>query len=104
MQSRGRKWIWRAGSGCSARCVEGRGHWGQLASGTANRCPARDHRQARRSLVLGCQELQELIDATLIALKAIDARNAEELSNAGGEIDAACESCHLTFWYPNEKK
>jgi hypothetical protein len=50
------------------------------------------------------KKAQGLIDATLIALKAIDARNAEALSNAGGEIDAACESCHLTFWYPNEKK
>jgi hypothetical protein len=45
-----------------------------------------------------------LIDATALALKAIDARNAEMLSDAGGEIDAACENCHLTFWYPNEKK
>jgi cytochrome c556 len=50
------------------------------------------------------KKAQELIDASMIALKAIDARNAEALSNAGGEIDAACESCHLTFWYPNEKK
>ena len=50
------------------------------------------------------KKAQGLIDATLIALKAIDARNAEALSNAGGEIDAACENCHLTFWYPNEKK
>lgn len=41
-----------------------------------------------------------LIDATLLAIKAIDARSPEALSDAGGEIDAACESCHLTFWYP----
>ncbi len=45
-----------------------------------------------------------LIDATALALKAIDAKNPEGLSDAGGEIDAACEACHLTFWYPNEKK
>ena len=44
-----------------------------------------------------------LIDATALALKAIDAKNAAGLSDAGGEIDAACESCHLTFWYPNQK-
>jgi hypothetical protein len=28
----------------------------------------------------------------------------EGLSNAGGDIDEACESCHLTYWYPNERK
>lgn len=43
---------------------------------------------------------QGLIDATLLAMKAIETRNPEALSDAGGEIDAACESCHLTFWYP----
>ena len=40
----------------------------------------------------------------LIALKAIDAKNVEGLSDAGGDIDEACESCHLVYWYPNEKK
>jgi len=47
---------------------------------------------------------QGMIESSLLAIKAIDARNPEELSNAGGDIDAACESCHVTFWYPNEKK
>lgn len=44
-----------------------------------------------------------LVDATVPVLKAIDAKNAEALSDAAGEIDDACESCHLTFWYPNQK-
>ena len=50
------------------------------------------------------KKAQGLVDASLIALKAIDAKNAEGLSDAGGDIDEACESCHLVFWYPNEKK
>lgn len=45
-----------------------------------------------------------LVDATAIALKAIDTKSVEGLSDAGGAIDEACENCHLTFWYPNEKK
>ena len=45
-----------------------------------------------------------LIDATALALKAIDTKNVEGLSDAGGAIDEACENCHLTFWYPDEKK
>jgi len=43
-------------------------------------------------------------DATMGALKAIDAKSADGLSNAGGEIDAACETCHKKYWYPNEGK
>jgi hypothetical protein len=34
------------------------------------------------------------------ALDAIDRKDAEALLQAGGDIDQACEACHLTFWYP----
>jgi len=34
------------------------------------------------------------------AIEAIDAHDADRLSDVGGTIDAACESCHLQFWYP----
>jgi methionine-rich copper-binding protein CopC len=42
-----------------------------------------------------------LQDAGIVALKAIDARNAPGLLAAGGQIDTACENCHLKYWYPN---
>jgi hypothetical protein len=45
-----------------------------------------------------------LVDASLVALKAIDGKNPMALSDAGGDIDAACENCHTQFWYPDEKK
>jgi len=45
-----------------------------------------------------------LRDATMVAVQAIDAKNAEALSNAGDGIDKACETCHLKYWYPNEAK
>ena len=50
------------------------------------------------------QAAQGIVTASLIALKAIDARNTMALSDAGGDIDAACENCHTQFWYPEEKK
>jgi cytochrome c556 len=37
------------------------------------------------------------------AITAIDARNIDKISEVGGSIDEACESCHLQFWYPNQK-
>jgi hypothetical protein len=39
----------------------------------------------------------------LKALHAIDKRDSEGLFQAGGEIDVACEACHVTYWYPDQK-
>jgi hypothetical protein len=44
-----------------------------------------------------------LQEAALKALTAIDARDAQALLEAGGTIDQACEACHTTYWYPNQK-
>jgi cytochrome c556 len=43
-----------------------------------------------------------LYEAAMQAVRAIDARNPEQVSEAGGTIDSACESCHLQFWYPDQ--
>jgi hypothetical protein len=45
-----------------------------------------------------------LHDTVMPALKAIDAKDATALQNAGAEIDTACENCHLHYWYPNDKR
>ena len=37
------------------------------------------------------------------ALAAVDARDIDKITEVGGAIDEACESCHLQFWYPNQK-
>jgi hypothetical protein len=42
-----------------------------------------------------------LHDTAVAALKAIDAKGVEGLSDVGGPIDEACESCHMKYWYPN---
>lgn len=41
-----------------------------------------------------------LHDSASVALKAIDKRDAAELERNGSDLDAVCEACHLTFWYP----
>jgi hypothetical protein len=38
------------------------------------------------------------------ALRAIDAKNPEALTVAGGDLDAACEACHLRYWYPHSPR
>ena len=42
-----------------------------------------------------------LHDAGMLALKAIQAKDAPALSAAGEKLDIACENCHRTYWYPN---
>jgi hypothetical protein len=44
---------------------------------------------------------QRLQDTSLQTLAAIDAKDPATLFDLGGTIDDACESCHVTFWYPN---
>ena len=46
------------------------------------------------------KQAQALIDASMIVLKAVDAKNADDLLNAGGDLDTACENCHMKYWYP----
>jgi len=50
------------------------------------------------------QHAQALHDASVEALAAINAKNTEQLVQAGGKIDQACEQCHTQFWYPNDKR
>lgn len=45
--------------------------------------------------------IHELQDSTGKALEAIEAKNPDALSDAGSEIDEACENCHKTYWYPD---
>ncbi len=44
-----------------------------------------------------------LHETSVSALHAIDAKDPAALLQAGGAIDAACEACHLSFWYPDSK-
>jgi cytochrome c556 len=45
---------------------------------------------------------QALKSAARAALATIDAKNADALMNVGGVIDAACEACHVVYWYPQQ--
>lgn len=68
--------------------------------------------------ILKADQIQALIDgdrskfgskalalhqAALAAVEAVDAKDANKLSEVGGTIDEACEQCHTTYWYPDQK-
>jgi hypothetical protein len=44
-----------------------------------------------------------LNDSAMTILKAVDAKDARGLETTGSDLDAVCESCHLTFWYPPQE-
>lgn len=44
--------------------------------------------------------VDRLHDAAVPALRAIDARDAKGLFDAGEHIEHACEACHQRYWYP----
>ena len=41
---------------------------------------------------------QAMIDTGMLAVKAAEARNPDELFDAGGSIYAACTACHEKYW------
>jgi hypothetical protein len=43
-----------------------------------------------------------LHDNTVVALRAIDARDTQALLFSGDAIDQACEGCHIRYWYPKD--
>jgi hypothetical protein len=43
-----------------------------------------------------------LRDAGEQMLASIDKKDSTAMMNAGAAMDGICESCHLTFWYPNQ--
>jgi hypothetical protein len=47
---------------------------------------------------------QKLQDAATVALTAVDAKDKDALLHGLDGIDKACESCHLRYWYPSDKR
>ena len=45
-----------------------------------------------------------LYEAAMQVVAAVDAKSAEQVSDAGGTLDSVCEGCHLQFWYPDQTR
>lgn len=55
----------------------------------------------RKDFIKRSQALQE---GAKLLLAAIDAKNPDDLVQAGGVVEHACEQCHTQFWYPNDRR
>jgi hypothetical protein len=54
--------------------------------------------------VLWNAKIEALRNVGLEVLDIVQRRNVDELWDASDNLDQACESCHLEFWYPGEKE
>jgi len=43
-----------------------------------------------------------LREVALKLVTAVDQKNVDAITEAGGELDEACEACHKVFWYPDQ--
>ena len=68
---------------------------GALDSGSIEKRIA-DNRPAFNQFALTLRQTAQTM------LTAIDAKDPKALVTAGGVLDEVCESCHMTFWYPNQ--
>ena len=51
---------------------------------------------------LWARRVQTFHTASLDLLRAVEAKDAARVFELGDKLDAACESCHRQYWYPNE--
>jgi hypothetical protein len=53
--------------------------------------------------VLWMAKIQALRNVSLEVLEIVKKKDADALWQAGGDLDEACEACHLEYWYPGDK-
>lgn len=65
--------------------------------------PAQIRAKLEADPVLWNAKIEALRNVGLEVLEIVKRRNAKELWDAAENLDDACETCHLAFWYPGEK-
>jgi hypothetical protein len=54
--------------------------------------------------VLWSAKIEALRNVALEVLDIVKKKDVDALFDAGGDLDKACEGCHLEYWYPNDQK
>jgi hypothetical protein len=66
--------------------------------------PARIEAKVAKDLVLWNAKIEALRNVGLATLEAVKRKDVDALFQAGADLDVACESCHLEYWYPGDKE
>jgi len=62
--------------------------------------PAEIEKQINQNWVLWTAMTHSLHQSAASMLDAVDKKDVARLESSGSDLDGVCESCHLTFWYP----
>ena len=65
--------------------------------------PAQIKAKIDKDPVLWIAKIQALRNASLEILEVVKKKDVDALWQAGGDLDQACEACHLEYWYPGDK-
>ena len=65
--------------------------------------PAQIKAKLEADPVLWNAKIEALRDVGLEVLDIVKRKDVNELWDAGDNLDQACESCHLIYWYPGDK-
>lgn len=66
--------------------------------------PAQIEAKVKADPVLWNAKIEALRNVTLEVLEIVKRKDTQALFDAGGDLDQACEGCHLEYWYPGEDK
>jgi len=65
--------------------------------------PAQIKAKLEADPVLWNAKIEALRNVGLEVLEIVKKKNVAELWDAGENLDQACESCHIEYWYPGDK-
>jgi hypothetical protein len=65
--------------------------------------PAQIKAKLEADPVLWNAKIEALRNVGLEVLEIVKKKKADELWDAGDNLDQACESCHVQYWYPGDK-
>jgi hypothetical protein len=65
--------------------------------------PAQIKAKLEADPVLWNAKIEALRNVGLEVLEIVKNRKTDELFEAGGNLDQACEACHIEYWYPGDK-
>jgi hypothetical protein len=66
--------------------------------------PAQIQAKLDHDPVLWDAKIEALRNVAKEVLEIVEKKDATALFEASEDLDAACESCHLEYWYPGDRK
>jgi hypothetical protein len=74
-----------------------------IGEGASELPPAQITAKVKADPVLWNAKIEALRNVGLEVLEIVKKKDAQALFSAAGDLDEACEGCHLEYWYPGEK-